>query len=127
MSLTITNLTKGKVSTRNLPFLDIANFVLGKKYELSLVWADDQTSQQLNKQYRQIDRPTNILSFELSENHGEIFINPRLAHEQASDFDRAFSNFLVFLFIHGACHLKGLDHGPEMEALEEKTRKKFKI
>ncbi len=132
MSLSITNLTKGKVASKDLPFLDIADFVLGKKYKLSLVWADHQTSQRLNKKYRQKDHATNILSFELDKNYGEIFIDPQTAKDQAKDFDRSYENFLVFLFIHGCCHLKGLDHETEaeaelMEQAEIKIRQKFGI
>ncbi|KND48833.1 MAG: putative rRNA maturation factor YbeY [Parcubacteria bacterium C7867-005] len=101
--------------------------VLGKKYELSLVFIGDKKSQNLNRTYRDKNKPTNILSFSLSKSSGEIFINLRLSKKQAKNFDRKFDNFIGFLFIHGLFHLKGFDHGDTMEKRESFLRKKFGI
>jgi len=53
----------------------IKESILGKKYELSLVFIGDKLSKKLNKNYRQKDYGANILSFPLDKNSGEIFIN----------------------------------------------------
>ena len=45
----------------------------------------------------------------------------------AKDFERTGATFVAFLFIHGCVHLKGLDHGSKMEAIEERIRQKFGI
>ncbi|MDD5153031.1 MAG: rRNA maturation RNase YbeY [Candidatus Pacebacteria bacterium] len=127
MSISITNLTRGNIPYKGLPLSRIAEKVLGKKYELSLVFVGDTRSRTLNKLYRGKDKPTNILSFELDENQGEIFINPRIAKKQAPKFGRTYKNFLCFLFIHGAHHLKGMEHGSTMDKAEEKIQKLFKI
>jgi probable rRNA maturation factor len=113
--VSITNTTKGRLPS--LPFTKIKDKVLGKEYELSLVFCADKLSKRLNKTYRKKDYPTNVLSFSISKNSGEIFINLRRL--------KGFS--VGYLFIHGLFHLKGLDHGYTMERAEEKVRKAFRI
>lgn len=125
MTLVITNLTRGNVPYKDLPLSRIAEKVLGKKYELSLVFVGDTRSRKLNKLYRGKDKPTNILSFGLDEHSGEIFINPRITKKQAPKFERDYKNFLCFLFIHGVHHLKGMEHGSTMERQEKKFLKIF--
>lgn len=109
----------------NLPFLDIKDKILGKKYELSLVFADKKTVVNLNKQYRDKDYTPNILSFPYSKNTGEIFIHLPTAKKQAPDFEMDFDTYLVFLFIHGCLHLKGLEHSSTMEEEEIKFLNKL--
>jgi probable rRNA maturation factor len=124
-TFSITYQTKGKLPS--LPFVQMKDAALGKDYVLSVVVVDDETSQRLNNTYRSKDKPTDILSFPLSENEGEMFLNLKYAREKAKEFDRDFDNFIGFLFIHGLIHLKGFDHGDKMEAEEVKLRKRFKI
>ncbi|MBI5816906.1 MAG: rRNA maturation RNase YbeY [Candidatus Yonathbacteria bacterium] len=123
--LTITNKTKGKLPS--LPFVKMKNAVLGKNYELSLVCIGNKASQRLNKTYRRKNTPTNILSFPLSKTEGEIFIDLKKSRAGAHLFERGYSNFIGFLFIHALLHLKGFDHGSKMEGKEVKLRKRFKI
>lgn len=125
MALTITNTTKGKLP--RLPFVKMADAVLGKEYECSLVIVGSKKSQELNLAYRGKDNPTNILSFPLDKNEGEIFLDLKKARVDAVNFDRSYTNFIGFLFIHGLLHLKGLDHGVKMENAEKKVRAVFKI
>lgn len=110
-----------------IPFSKIKNACLGKQYELSLVFIDNKLSRQLNKTYRKKDKPTNILSFPLSKDSGEIFIDLVQAKKETKNFGQTFPNFIAFLFIHGLLHLKGMQHGSTMEKAESKLRKKFKI
>ncbi len=119
----VLNTTKGKLP--RLPFLDIKNAALGKQYELSLVFIGATKSRRLNRIYRGKDKSTNILSFELSKNSGEIFIDLNLAKKQAKKFERKENNFIGFLFIHGLMHLKGMAHGDRMEKAEAKLRTQF--
>jgi len=111
----------------SLPYQKIKDKVLGKEYELSLVFIGDKLSRKLNKQYRKIDKATNILSFPLSKNGGEIFINLNLTKKQAHLFDRNYTDFTGLLLIHGFMHLKGYSHSAKMEKEEEKIRKIFNI
>ena len=125
MSLAITNTTKGKLP--RLPFAKMTAAVLGKEYECSLVIVGSKKSRELNRAYRGKDNPTNILSFPLDENEGEIFLDLKKARSEAPDFERSYTNFIGFLYIHALLHLKGLDHGTKMEAQEKKFRTLFKI
>mgnify|MGYP000735947409 CR=1 FL=1 len=110
-----------------LPFIKIKEAVLGKKYDLSLIFIGSTRSKTLNKQYRGKDKPTNILSFPLEKNEGEIFIDLKEASRTAKNFDRKYENFIGFLLIHGLLHLKGFAHGSSMENEEIKIRKKFNL
>ena len=101
--------------------------VLGADYDLSLTIVDTAEIQKLNKQYRNKHQPTDILSFPLNENAGEIFLCLSEAKKEAAKFDRTFDNFVAFLFIHGLLHLKGFDHSSTMEDNEQKIRQEFLI
>ena len=124
-TITISNTTKRKLTS--LRFEHLKNAILGEKYELSVVFIGKTKMQGLNKKYRNIDKSTDILSFPISPDHGEIFISILDANKKAKDFDRSEENYLEFLFIHGLVHLIGFDHGKEMEEVEKKYRKKFSI
>ncbi len=110
-----------------MPFELMKDAVLGKKYNLSLVFIGNTLSRRLNRSYRNKDYPTNILSFPLEKDEGEIFINLAVAEKQAPLFGRNLKNFVAFLFIHGLVHLKGFEHGSKMESEEKRYRKKFEI
>jgi probable rRNA maturation factor len=124
-SFNLTNNTKAKLP--RLAFADMKNAILGKKYELSLIIVSKKEIQKLNNRYRDINKPTDILSFPLSESFGEIYINPDMTKIEAKKFDRNYENFFAFLLIHGLVHLKGFDHGSTMESIETRFRKKFGI
>jgi len=117
--------TKGRPP--RLPFLKIKEVVLGKKYDLSLIFIGSTRSKTLNKKYRGKDKPANILSFPLVEDEGEIFIDLREAGRTAKNFNRKYENFVGFLLIHGLLHLKGFAHGSKMEDEEVKIRKKLNL
>lgn len=121
----ISNTTKG--SLPRLPFASLKDAVLGKKYELSLVIAGDALSRRLNLQFRDKDKPANVLSFPFTKNEGEIFLNLKRAKIEASDFEETYTNFVAHLFIHGLFHLKGYAHGSRMESEERKVLKRFNL
>lgn len=123
--LTITNTTKGKLP--RLPFAKIAAVVLGPEYDCSLVIISPRKSRTLNRTYRGKDAPTNILSFPLENDAGEIFIDLSTTRKGAPAFCRSYTNFVAFIFIHGLFHLKGYYHGATMERQEQKIRKIFNI
>ncbi len=125
ISFQIINTTKAKLPS--LAFDVMKDAVLGKKYELSVVIVSKSKIQKLNKQYRDINKPTDILSFPLSDDFGEIYINPEMTKIEAKKFGRDYENFFGFLFIHGLAHLKGFDHGSTMESIEARFRKQFGI
>lgn len=126
-NFSILNKTKSNPPIDELLFRDIKNHVLGKKYDLSLVFIGSARSQKMNRELRGKDNPANILSFPLSNETGEIFIDFAHATKQAPDFEETPKQFLFHLFIHGLHHLKGMKHSEEMETAETKTRKKFGV
>ena len=110
-----------------IAFNKIATEILGKDYDLSLVFINSNQSRVLNRTYRDKDKPTNILSFPLDKKTGEIFIDLTLCKKECASFERTYSNFLQFLFIHGLLHLKGYRHGSTMERTERQYQKKFGV
>jgi rRNA maturation RNase YbeY len=110
-----------------VPFAKIKNAILGKNYELSLVFPNIATATQLHLDWKNKPGPVNILSFPIDKNIGEIFISLHQAKTECKKFDREYVNYVAFLFIHGCAHLKGHTHGNAMEAYEKKIRSKFKI
>ena len=124
-TFSLTNKTKGTLP--RVPFARIKDEVLGKDYELSLVFVDNEESRDISLRTKNKDYVPNILSFPLGEGSGEIFINPFEAKRQAKDFGRTPQNMIAFLYIHGLVHLKGMDHGVRMERTEAKFRKTFGI
>lgn len=124
-NLSIVN--KTKMAIPSLDFARIKNNILGENYSLSLAFLSKEKIKKINKNYRKKDKATNILSFSLSKNSGEILMCPSLIKSEIKKFDKTFKQLFGFLFIHGMLHLKGMDHGEKMEKAEEKylSRTKF--
>jgi rRNA maturation RNase YbeY len=112
---------------RGLPYEAMKCAVLGTKYDLSLVFVGDKFAKKLNSAWRGKDKPTNILSFPLSETSGEIFIDLPLSERQAKKLGLKIEIWVSRLFIHGLLHLKGMQHGDTMERAEIKFFKKFNL
>src|SRR3989344_7071098 len=111
-------------SSQKLPvsravLLSIKSAVLTKGYRLSVAAVPPQEIRRLNKVYRKKDSVTDILSFSLEKDCGEIVLCPQEIKRQRLQFGRTYRNFTLFLFIHGLCHLKGYAHGSRMEREEE--------
>ena len=122
-NISILNKTKGKLP--RLPFVQLKNKILGEDYDLSLVFITSKESHRINLQYRQKDNPTNVLSFPLEKNSGEIFIDQKTSTKDAVNFDMTPTKFIQFLVIHAMLHLKGFEHGSTMEKQEKKFLKIF--
>ena len=83
---------------------------------------DNKTIHKINREYRNVDRPTDVISFafldEKSErelkggptNLGQIIISFEKAEEQAKEYGHSLTREMVFLFVHGMLHLLGYDH-----------------
>lgn len=103
------------------------------QYEISLLLTDDETIRQLNKEYRNKDKSTDVLSFPMEDDImlGDIAISVDTAKRQAEEAEINFDRETAFLFIHGLLHLLGYDHETsqedeaEMFALQEKILKKL--
>ncbi len=127
MQVSISSTVKSAPKINGALFTKIKDKVLGKNFDLSLVFIGTKKMRYLNRTHRKKDYATDILSFNVDKEVGEIVINPEKARRKAPLFERTFDNYLKFIFIHGLFHLKGFDHSSRMESEEEKIRKAFKI
>ncbi len=122
-NFTIKRQTKGRIP--NLPFVDIKNMILGKKYDLSLLFPSKEVSIYLHKKFKNKNTLVNILSFSFDKLNGEMIITLSQARIEAKNYNRGYYNHLIFLFIHGCLHLKGMDHSDKMEKEEYFYYKQF--
>lgn len=109
----------------SLPFFDVAQKILGKKYTLRLIFSTKKNIQYLNQTYRKKTYIPNTLAFPLTKNEGEIYMSLSVMRSQAKNYSLAYRDFILFLFIHSCLHLKGYAHGSTMEEQERKYLKQF--
>lgn len=90
-------------------------------YAVSLIICGPVTIKKINREYRNINRVTDVISFALLDNDesveyedvielGDIFINRERVISQAYDYEHSIKREFVFLFVHGLLHLLGYDH-----------------
>ena len=116
-NIKITNLTQTKEPT--LSYKKIKEKMLGKDFDLSVVFVGDARIKKLNNIYRGENKTTNILTFEISSTTGEIYLNLKEIKKEAKIKNLSFNKHLGFLFIHGILHLLGYKHSSKMERLED--------
>jgi len=103
----------------------------GKEAVISVVLADNDFVQNLNKQYRGKNKPTNVLSFENEwPLAGDIVIAYGVTRDEVKAQKKTFAAHLAHLLTHGALHLQGYDHltdrqAKKMESLEIKLMAKL--
>jgi probable rRNA maturation factor len=103
--------------------------------ECELILTDNPSIQKLNKEHRNIDKPTDVLSFPLEFDlpHmplGSIVISVDYAQEKAKEFQHSLEEEISLLFIHGLLHLLSYDHEVdqgEHRAKEEELIKLFNL
>ena len=97
--------------------------------ELSCIIVDDNKIHEINRDYRQIDKSTDVISFAMEDNDqyyvagmprslGDIFISIDHAKTQAKDYGHSLKREMCFLFTHGLLHLLGYDHMDEDDEKE---------
>lgn len=99
-------------------------------YEISMSLVDNEEIQVLNREYRGIDRETDVLSFPLDNEFvfgdiiilGDIIISVEKALEQSKEYNHSFLREIIYLTVHSMFHLMGYDHIDEKE--KESMRKK---
>lgn len=89
-----------------------------KDAEVSIILTDDAEIHEINKTYRNVDRPTNVLSFELGDDVllGDIYISYDTVMREARDENISFENHVAHMVVHGVYHLMGCDHITDDEA-----------
>lgn len=130
------------VLSRALQLLDIKCSPI-----VSVSLIDDESIQTINRTYRRIDRPTDVISFAFLDNEpekneilvsdrevvlGDIYISIERAIEQAKTYGHSEKREFLFLFVHGLLHLLGYDHENEedekaMFELQEKILKSYEV
>lgn len=138
-----TGLVSQEIMEQTLDLLNFAAKKTGKdEKEMSVTFVTNERSHELNLEYRDTDRPTDVISLEykpespilfderdLEENPdlaemlsefdayiGELFISIDKAKEQAQEYGHSFEREMGFLAVHGFLHINGYDHyTPEEE------------
>ena len=119
----IFNETNEKLDEYMETFYGLLDYALKKEnlsdVEFNIIFVSLDKIHEINKEYRGIDRPTDVISFALEDNMeiklehrvlGDIYICLDKAHEQAIEYNHSFLRETSFLMIHGLLHLLGYDH-----------------
>lgn len=105
---------------------------LADEAEVDVTIVDDEEIHELNREYRGMDKPTDVLSFALDEDsedsdepellgapeehlYGDIIISAETALRQAEEYGHGLERELTYLAVHGMFHLLGYDHMTEAE------------
>ncbi|AQW22119.1 rRNA maturation RNase YbeY [Lentilactobacillus curieae] len=142
MDLEIYDKTAEKVTEDQLKLIrNVLNFAgeyihLPDNAEMSVTLVNNDEIQRINREYRDVDRPTDVISFaiedegeddlpiilddtlkeEIPQNIGDIFVSVDKVAEQADYLEHSFDRELGFLVVHGFLHLNGYDHMKKEDA-----------
>ena len=118
------NLTEETVEEESI-LRDVLMFAMDKEKlkdtSFDVIFVDNKYIHELNKNYRDIDRETDVITFALEDDDtiingsglrmlGDIYISLEKAHSQAEEYGHSFKRELSFLAVHGFYHLLGYDH-----------------
>ncbi|ERT64849.1 rRNA maturation RNase YbeY [Peptoniphilus sp. BV3AC2] len=105
-------------------------------YEVSVSFVGDEEIHELNRDYRGVDRTTDVLSFPMDDEFtnmlGDIVININKVIEQAKEYGHSEKREISYLTVHSTLHLMGFDHEEEedkkeMRAVEDRVMEKLEI
>ena len=122
MSIGIFNKTEEKIDKSFVR--KVVNHTLKKmeaeKSEVNIIFVGLEEIHEINKTYRNVDRPTDVISFALEDTEdvtvyeervlGDIYICLDKVHEQAKEYGHTEIREMAFLIVHGLLHLLGYDH-----------------
>ena len=118
MRINFINHTKNDITSYKTLIRNIFKFER-RKIIMNIIFVNDEEIQQINRDYRNIDIITDVISFALNdekdfliktEEIGDIFICIDQAKRQANDYGHSLDRELGFLAVHGYLHLNGYDH-----------------
>lgn len=137
---------KADTATKNLIRKAVRATLRSEKFpddaEVSVTLTDNREIHLLNREYRGVDRPTDVLSFPMAEDDdnigdfdmdkgavllGDIVISVEKIQEQAKEYMHSFERELAYLTIHSTLHLLGYDHVTGEQDEKEMTEKQDKI
>lgn len=127
MNIVITNKTRSKEFKPYYYLFDKVAKVAEKElnlpdYTISIILVKSKKIREINRDYRNIDRVTDVISFaindveddyemmEMEKELGDVFINVDYAYSQAEEYGHSFEREFAFLFTHGLLHCLGYDH-----------------
>ena len=103
--------------------------------EMSVLLCNNEQIHRLNKQYRQIERPTDVLSFALNEGEssdpeeakllGDMVISLERAAEQAKEYGHPYEREIAYLTAHSCLHILGYDHMTPEDKKEMRKEEEF--
>lgn len=105
-------------------------------YEVSVSFVGDEEIHELNRDYRGVDRTTDVLSFPMDDEFtnmlGDIVININKVIEQAKEYGHSEKREISYLTVHSSLHLMGFDHEEEedkkeMRAVEDRVMENLEI
>ena len=105
-------------------------------YEVSVSFVGDEEIHELNRDYRGVDRTTDVLSFPMDDEFtnmlGDIVININKVIDQAKEYGHSEKREISYLTVHSTLHLMGFDHEEEedkkeMRAVEDRVMEKLEI
>lgn len=110
---------------------------LAEEAEVDVTIVDDEEIHELNRQYRGMDKPTDVLSFALDEGeedepeliggpeehlYGDIIISAETALRQAEEYGHGLEREMTYLAVHGMFHLLGYNHMTEEDKAEMRAK-----
>jgi probable rRNA maturation factor len=132
-----------KAMTYALDIAVLPKEILGRDLEASIVLANDDLLHVLNREYREMDKPTNVLSFATLDSDdplpaegpfplGDIILSYQTIDREAKEQGKFFKDHFIHMVVHGTLHLLGYDHQDEdeatiMETLEIRILEKMHI
>ena len=145
MNLLITNNTNENIDM-NDKLHDVVKAVLDNEglsmdYEVSITFVEKDEIHKLNREYRKVDRPTDVLSFPMNDEFliegvdsmlGDIVICMDIAKDQAKEYGHSLDREIMYLTFHSILHLLGYDHIKEddkktMRGKEKEVMKKLGV
>ncbi len=108
-------------------------------FEVSVSFVTNEEIRKLNKEFRNVDSETDVLSFPMDEDEfegvimlGDIVLSTQRIIEQANDFEHSLEREMLYLTVHSMLHLLGYDHmndedKEEMRLREKQIMKKLQI
>lgn len=105
---------------------------LDENVEVSVSFVDDDEIRDLNREYRGVDKSTDVLSFPMDDEFiidnrilGDVIINTRRVMEQAEELGHSNERELSYLTVHSILHLLGYDHMEDEDKKEMREREKL--
>ncbi|OQX56655.1 MAG: rRNA maturation RNase YbeY [Candidatus Cloacimonas sp. 4484_209] len=132
--INFTNLTTSNIdfsTFKNLGEKILRQEGIDKDEEINCIFTDNSTIQELNRKYRGIDMPTDVLSFSFIEGEnsgyrdkmfGDVYISVQMAEQNAKRYKHNLFEELKLLFVHGILHLLGYkdEHQKDRKQMKEK-------